>query len=186
MKIIAFSGKKQSGKTTAAMFLNKMTPSVVLCFADSLKSIIQVCFGAKEEQLNGTNKQKETLLECGKTTRELMQIVGTDWFRALDKRCWIRAMQRKMNVYHTELFIIPDVRFPDEVRWIQSGNDDGDSGRVIKLLRAPFSDNDKHESETALDDTPKGFFDYVLDNRGMSVNECNMKIWEVVCERKWI
>ncbi len=181
MKIIGFSGKKQSGKTTASMFLNKMTPSVVVCFADGLKNIIRVCFGATFEQLNGTDKQKNTKLACGKTAREMMQIVGTDWFRKVDEYCWVRAMQHKIDTYMTELYIIPDVRFPNEVSFIQE-----EKGHVIRLLRAPFAREDEHESETALDDSPEGFFDYVLDNRGMNVDEQNMAIWEIICERKWL
>lgn len=182
MKIIGLSGKKQSGKTTASNFLEKMTGGVVISFADGLKNIIGVCFGATEEQLNGTDKQKNTKLQCGKTSRELMQLVGTDWFRELDGHCWIRTMQRKMSLYHPELFIIPDVRFANEVQFIQSGGE----GHVIKLLRAPFSDGDHHLSETALDDAPEGFFDYVLDNRGMNADEQNIAIWEIICERKWM
>lgn len=181
MKIIGLSGKKQSGKTTASNFLEKMTGGVVVSFADGLKNIIGVCFGATDEQLNGTNKQKNTKLECGKTARELLQLVGTDWFRELDGSCWIRAMERKMSRYSPKLFIIPDVRFANEVRFIQVKG-----GHVIRLLRAPFSNKDQHLSETALDDAPETFFDYVLDNRGMNVEEQNMAIWEIVCERKWV
>lgn len=187
MNIIGFSGKKQSGKTTATMFLSKMTPSVVVCFADGLKNIIRVCFGATFEQLNGTNKEKNTKLACGKTAREMMQIVGTDWFRAMDKDCWVRAMLNKLDRYRTELFIIPDVRFPNEVLFIQGQEKSHKrTGHVIRLLRAPFAGEDEHASETALDDAPEGFFDYVLDNRGMNVDEQNMAIWEVICERKWL
>ncbi len=180
MKIIGFSGKKQSGKTTATMFLNKMTPSIVMPIAGGLKDMIKICFGATEEQVNGTDKQKNTKLQCGKSAREIMQLMAHDWFRALDKDCWIRYLKHRMNRYRTELYIIPDVRYPNEVKWIQ-----GQGGHVINLLRAPFSDSDMHESETALDDAPETFFDYVLDNRGMNVEEQNMAIWEIVCERKW-
>ena len=182
MKIIGLSGKKQSGKSTASDFLEKMTGGTVISFADGLKNIIRVCFGATKEQLDGTDKQKNTKLQCSKTARELMQIVGTDWFRELDNHCWIRTMQRKMSLYHPELFIIPDVRFANEVKFIQEGGE----GHVIRLLRAPFSDKDQHLSETALDDVHKGFFDYVLNNKGMSVEEQNMAIWELVREKGWV
>lgn len=182
MKIIAFSGKKQSGKTTASNFLEKMTGGTIIGFADSLKNIISVCFGATKEQLDGTDKQKNTPLACGMTSRALMQMIGTDVFRNdLDPDCWLRAMKHKMSRYNSKLFIIPDVRFANEVRFVQV-----DGGHVIRLLRAPFSDKDQHTSETALDDAPEGFFDYVLDNRGMNVEEQNMAIWEIVCERKWV
>jgi len=182
MKIIGISGKKQSGKTTAAMFLNRMTPSVVVPIADGIKSIVKVCFGATEEQINGTDEQKNTLLPCEKTAREVMQLIGTDWFRELDDRCWIMYLEHTMHRYHPQLFIIPDVRFANEVQFIQEGGE----GHVIRLLRAPFANNDAHISETELDDAPEGFFDAVIDNRAMSVDEQNAAVWELVCERKWI
>lgn len=175
MKIIGLSGKKQSGKTTAAMFLNKMTNSAVVGFADSLKDIIQVCFGATEAQLNGTDEEKNSLLACGKTSREMMQLVGTDWFRELDNHCWVRALMRRVQVYEKlDVIIIPDVRFANEVQFIQKQEANYQrTGHVIRLLRAPFKLSDEHYSETALDDAPEGFFDYILDNRAMSIGEQN-------------
>ncbi len=183
MKIIGLSGKKQSGKTTAAMFLNKMTNSKVIPFAQTLKQIVQVCFGATEAQLNGTDEQKNTKLACGKTVRDVLQIVGVDWFRELDEGCWIRAWERHAQLYYKSdmVVIVPDVRFANEVQRIQKFD-----GHVIRLTRAPFKLTDKHESEVALDDAPENVFDYILDNKAMSIDEQNKAFWEILCERKWV
>ena len=180
MKIIGLSGKKQSGKTTAADFLSHMTKWPVLSIATPLKNIVKQCFGATEEQVRGTNEQKNTKLPCGKTARELLQIVGTDWFRELDAHCWLRCLEHQITLYGAEGIIIDDVKFANEVQWIQQ------HGHVIKLLRAPFSDKDKHASETELDDAPDSFFDAYLDNRAITIDYANIAIWELVCERKWI
>jgi len=72
-------------------------------------------------------------------------------------------------------------------------------GHVIRLLRCPFPD-DKHESEIALDEIeswsihdPDGaasggvlYFDAIIDNQKMSIDEQNEAVWKLVNERKWI
>ncbi len=181
MKILGISGKKQSGKTTTADFLSHMTKWPVISIAEPIKSILMRCFGATIEQVDGTDKQKNTKLACGKTARELMQLIGTDWFRQLDKNCWLRCLNYSLSLRGADGAIIPDVRFANEVQWI---HDKG--GHVIRLERAPFGHSDKHISETELDDAPDAFFHAYLDNRAMTIDEQNAAIWELVCKEKWI
>jgi hypothetical protein len=188
MKFIAFSGKKEAGKTTA---VNDLAKRLIaddrkvnrVDFADELKNIIRTCFGATEEQLYGSNADKETKLTCGKTARQLMQIIGTDCFRALDPDCWCRVLPlsdinakavRQMRGY----FLCGDVRFPNEVKFIQ----DHYGGKVIRLTRCLVLYG--HESETALDDYDG--FDAVVDNREMSIAQQNEYIWELLNEKGWL
>jgi len=193
MKIIGISGRKQSGKTTAAEFLidQYWGAAEALCFADELKDIVCECFGAKGDDLWGDDKGKQTLLPCGKTARRVLQIVGTDWFRSLDPDCWVRAYMggRRLQIIsrYNELIVTPDVRFPNEVKCIQDLG-----GKVIRLLRCPFPE-DKHESETALDRIELSAvgiwepttdqvicFDAFIDNRQMSIDEQNEAVWAIV------
>lgn len=150
--IIGVSAKKQGGKSTMVNVLRELLPdSQVMRFADFLKEIVLTCFvpadwGWTIEDLDhDDNKNRET--PCGWTVRKLLQIVGTDWFRHTYPDCWITAFQKRAAQVGCTHILVPDVRFPNELRAIQEIG-----GVAIRLLRAPFGDEDQHESETALDD----------------------------------
>lgn len=158
--IIGVSAKKQGGKTTFVDILkNKLVSWKVIRFADKLKEIVIDCFVPPEwhwtvDDLDSETK-KNTILPCGKTVRQMLQIVGTDQFRHTWDDCWINAYGKTLwSVLHPlapekldppAAILTPDVRFPNELRYIQEHG-----GKVIRLTRAPFIE-DEHESETALD-----------------------------------
>lgn len=205
MKIIAFSGKKQSGKTTAVESLSERSCSgIQIDFAGHLKHIVRTCFGATHENLYGSDKDKNETLACGKTSREVLQIVGTDWFRSLDPDCWVNAYKANIKKLKDDfnnisegsfdegLILTSDVRFPNEVKCIQEMG-----GHIIRLLRNPH--DDKHESEIALDEMEMfsqsidtatfaigTVFDAIIDNREMSIEEQGEAVWKLVTERGWI
>lgn len=101
------------------------------------------------------------------TAREVMQFVGTDIFRKMVPNVWVDATLNMIKDEQAAIGIITDVRFPNEVEGLQ-----GVGGKVLRLNRAPFLD-DKHFSECALDEDVFDWskFDYVMDNKGMSVKE---------------
>lgn len=186
--IIGVSAKKQGGKSTMVNVLQVLLPnSQVMRFADFLKEIVLTCFVPAEwdwtiEDLDlDDNKNRET--PCGWTVRKLLQIIGTDWFRHTYQDCWITAFKKKAAQVCCSHILVPDVRFPNELRAIQEMD-----GKVVRLLRAPFQDQDQHESETALDEIAEItariqagetglwsegslMFDVLCDNRDMSMDE---------------
>lgn len=185
MHIIAFAGRKQSGKTTCSEFVQKYFNGVVepfnsakiYNFADPLKQDICInILGLTPYQCYGTDDQKNELVDCywdskQLTAREVMQMVGTDMFRAMQKNVWSSATIRKIQNEKPELAIIADCRFPNEVDAVK-----GAGGIVIKLTRNPH-DSD-HASEIALD--PNNFdqsnFDLVVDNHNISIDEQNTSL----------
>lgn len=200
MRIIAFSGKKQSGKTTAVkdMESRNLRNGSRVDFADSLKFLVLTYFAepVSDEDVGyvqdfDKEEIKTKLHPCGLTYRQILQKVGTDWFRDTWPDIWIEKYKREIERYSpNRLIITSDVRFPNEVKCVQDLG-----GHVIRLLRNPH--DDQHESETALDRTEaRGYdiaamrdcltFDAIIDNREMSVDEQNEKIWELVNERKWL
>ena len=118
--IIGLSGKKQSGKTTAVNYLKRKYPEAKeFQFAKGLKDIVKNCFGATDVQVNGTDVDKRQLLFCRKSSRELLQLVGTDWFRKIDDNCWVNYLASQVAKTDNSLIIISDVRFKNEVNWIE-------------------------------------------------------------------
>jgi len=122
----------------------------------------------------GTIDQFQTLpvLRTGfMTSREIMQVVGTDIFRDyFDDDIWVNAVFRRIKEGDRKVVIISDVRFPGEVDRIIS-----EGGYIIRLLR-DVGIKDCHSSEGALDN-----YDFVswgnrvslIDNQNMSIEEQN-------------
>lgn len=179
-KVIAFAGRKQSGKTTCSEFVSNYYYNTVgglvkiYNFADPLKKDICInILGMSYDQCYGSDDQKNTPTNCfwdnkQLTAREVMQFVGTDFFRKMQHNVWAGATINKINQDKPDLAIIADCRFPNEVDAI---HDDG--GIVIKLTRNPYNSN--HSSEMALDDDqyPSSNFDLILDNKNMTITEQN-------------
>jgi hypothetical protein len=181
--IVALAGRKQSGKTTCAEFIQQVANATlkplgscsIYNFADSLKQdICMNILGLTKDQCYGTDDQKNELVNCywnGKqlSAREVMQIVGTDIFRSMQKNVWSDATIRKIEKDKCSLAIVADCRFPNEVEAIKNAG-----GFVIKLTRNPHNSN--HESEIALDEInfDHNQFDMVLDNTSISIEKQNI------------
>lgn len=180
MNIIAFAGRKQSGKTTcsefvANLFVGQLLGSVkIFNFADPLKKDICInILGLTHDQCYGSDDQKNELVNCywdnkQLTAREVMQFVGTDIFRTMQNNVWASATIKKIHNEKPDLALIADCRFPNEVDAVKSVG-----GYVIKLTRNPY--NSTHTSETALDDSnyDNSNFDLVIDNRYLDINQQN-------------
>lgn len=184
-KIIAFAGRKQSGKTTASNMIidyysevvGDSTDIKIYNFADPLKQdICMNLLGMTHDQCYGDDHNKNELTELqwdGKnmTAREVMQFVGTDIFRKMKQNIWAEATINKIQKEKPRLAIIADCRFPNEVESVKAAG-----GVVIKLTLNPF--NSDHDSETALDpkNYPQSNFDIVIFNHTLSVSDKNYAI----------
>lgn len=180
-KIIAFAGRKQSGKTTCSEYITSLCGHLqtkIYNFADPLKQDICInILGLSHEQCYGSDLDKNTLthIQWGGhylTAREVMQVVGTDILRTMYNNVWVNATINKIMREHLDWAIIADCRFPNEVESIKSAG-----GLVIKLNRNPH--NSDHASEIALDanNYPQSNFDLVLNNNIMTIDEQNNEVY---------
>ncbi|NDC71851.1 MAG: hypothetical protein EBZ62_00150, partial [Sphingobacteriia bacterium] len=105
------------------------------------------------------------------TAREAMEIIGTSIFRKLKDNVWVDAALNKIKKDNTNLAIIPDCRFPNEVESIKQHG-----GYVIRLDLDPFHSN--AHAETALDRENYDWrkFDFLIMNSSMSIEEKNKEI----------
>lgn len=178
-KIIAFAGRKQSGKTTCSEAVAEVfsgmfgsDTAVLYNFADPLKKdICMNILGLTHDQCYGSDESKNELVNCywenkQLTAREVMQFVGTDIFRKLQTNVWADATISKITKDNFPLAIIADCRFPNEVEAIKKAG-----GIVIKLTRNPH--NSDHDSETALDADryDQSNFDMIIMNHAMEIPE---------------
>ena len=153
-------------------------------FADSLKDMCINLFGFTYDQAYGTNEQKNEKVKHllwsnmprGKvnkkspkgemSAREFMQFFGTEVMRKMHDDVWANACLNKILKEGSDLAIIADVRFPNEVEAITKAG-----GKVLRLERNVHEDN--HDSETALDadNYDHDNFWHVLDNREIGIGE---------------
>jgi len=147
-------------------------------FADYLKDMCVNLFGFDPTNVYGTDDQKNELTNIKwedvpnndnnksgyMTHREFLEHFGTKIIRKIKSTAWVDATINKVISEDSQLAIIPDVRFPNEVKSIK---DNG--GIVIRLTRNVF--NSDSESESSLDSDRFDWhnFDMVIDNHNMTL-----------------
>lgn len=152
-RIIGITGLKESGKDEVAKIIidqcKNLNP-VRLGFADALKEEIAAAIGLDVQYIND-HKQNFRLIMQGWGTDFRRQLCNTDY--------WVIKLGNKLlrlsDTHH--LFIVPDVRFKNEVEFIKKL--DGELWRVERGQRSL----DKHVSETELRDVS---VDMVIENKG--------------------
>lgn len=152
--IIGFAGRAGAGKTTAAQHLVQHHGFERVRFAGPLKAMMRA-LGCTEEEVDGARKEMPCDLLGGRTPRQAMQWLGTEWGREmiapdLWTRAWEYAAAGKPRV------VVDDVRFPNEVEAVRR------LGGVVVQLVAPMNQSAmfaSHVSEAGILD-----FDRVMNN----------------------
>jgi hypothetical protein len=180
--------------------LEAVSPFVnVFSMADELKAIGVRVFGIDPKCVFGTDEQKNQPthikwadlkfvftkkeaeeFERGKhavvgdyvTGRGFLQVFGSNICRRIFPDCWVTACINNINTYGSQLSLIPDIRFPNELEKVQEAG-----GKVIRLKRRQASP-DMHASEVALDNVMDEGFDKVIYNRDYSMSQ--------LCEQLYI
>lgn len=154
---IAISGKAGAGKTTAAGILENAGYQSV-SIADPLKDIAEEVWGV------GARKDRDILQPLGQRIRQM------------DEDAWsnlaIRRMQEAGLGVSGKLFVIDDLRFPNEYHALRTEGfivvriEARTELRIVRLQNNGKLQNAEQLgdiSETALDDAE---FDYVIENNG--------------------
>jgi hypothetical protein len=176
-------GKDTATKMAVEMLEAAGKKVAVTAFAEPLKEMCITILGLKSEEVYGTDEQKNalshilwdgfshevrmkyaqresieqatTLPRSGRmTNREVLQVMGTDVFRAIHDNVWAEAPFNRDWEDH-DVVILTDCRFPNEVKTTEENN-----GVVVRIIRETGL-VDTHASETALDN-------HVFD-RGMTI-----------------
>lgn len=114
--------------------------------------------------VHGGGRQTPVLKTGPITGREIMQLFGTDLIRDTFGNIWADATIRRINKSSHKVFVITDLRFPNEVDSVLSQP----GGFIIRLTRSLF--NDSHSSEIALDNFNwEKNHCFILDNTKMDI-----------------
>jgi hypothetical protein len=156
-RLIGLTGKARSGKDTVAGFL----PGQKLAFAAPLKRGLQIMLQLNDEHVNGDLKEV-TLDWLGKSPRQLLQTLGTDWGRNLvHPDLWLLVAKQKIEKYLSMGLdvVITDVRFDNEADLIRSLG-----GQVWHIVRPDAQAVNAHASEAGVWFHPGK--DYLIYNNG--------------------
>lgn len=130
--LVALTGKAGCGKSTLADYLETRHHFARLRFATPLKAMLKA-FGLTDEHIEGRLKQVPTPLLCGKTPRDAMITLGTEWGRDLiGPNLWTDAWQRDFDLLKGagRDVVTEDLRFENECGVIRTNG-----GVVIRILR---------------------------------------------------
>lgn len=156
--IYAFTGKKQSGKSTAVKYLLNKRPFTVLNFKDALiielKERFPQLLNAIIDVMNITDYDgrpekrwtfERLFTEKPPLIRGLMQNYGTDVRRNDDDAYWVTQWAKKAAEMDTDV-IVDDVRFLNEAQAVRNLG-----GTIIRIVRSDLASTDDHISETEMD-----------------------------------
>lgn len=169
--LIGLAGQKYHGKDTAAAILAPHLDAEIVRFADPLKNMLREFYRTAagtnppllEERIEGSLKESADVWLEGKSPREAMQTLGTEWGRNnIHQELWVNTLLRRVE--RMRAAIVPDVRFANECYAIQRAG-----GRVFRIdagARVPDGSHSDHASEREIKDLP---VDDVIDNSGSAV-----------------
>lgn len=156
IQIIGLHGQAGVGKSTLATELERLGWTRI-SFATPLKEMVKA-IGITDDDLNRKNEPAASAVFKGKTTRYLLQTLGTEWGRnKVSPTLWVDLATEKIKQLYmagTRRIVIDDVRFPEEAEMIKNLG-----GLVVLIERQSGSDygikeekERSHLSEKRLDD----------------------------------
>lgn len=162
MKLIGLIGRARSGKDTVARYLAMQHKFTHVAFADPMKEMLEAAFG----DLFRDGDREQPIDWLGKSPRQLMQTLGTEWGRnQVHQDIWTLLMEQKIleqkaldEVGFGTNMVISDVRFYNEADMILKHG-----GELWQIQRDTAETVNAHVSEQYSWDT---YQTKTLDNNG--------------------
>jgi hypothetical protein len=147
--LIGLTGAARSGKSTAAAELAAQHGFIHYAFAQPLKAMLAEGLNLSAAQLEGAEKE-EPLPWLGKSPRELLQTLGSEWGRALVHReLWLRVARQNLDnlaeCHPQAPIVISDVRYEDEAAFVRERG-----GVLVHILRPDAPPVRAHASEAGV------------------------------------
>ena len=183
--IIGLHGQQRVGKDTVFELIKTEYPHAIrLAFADKIKQSLAALFGVSVREIDilkeegAMFKVESKNYEHSYTWRSFAQRYGTEAHREIfGEDFWVdkvlpRPSKRGIKSHQDKLWIITDVRFPNEALIKELG------GKIINVKRPDVDKKDNHISENSLNNF---FIDYELVNDS-SLEELKERVIKIVKE----
>lgn len=175
MKVIGLLGPAGAGKSTVAEYLVQKYGARRYSLAAPLKKIVQRAFDLSDEQLYGTQAQKEAIdPRYNVSARWLMTHIGTEGIRGtLGETFWAEHLVRTLRTDRPSLAVVDDVRFVNEshvLREMFMFNSD-DSESVIWRLEAPWRSSAADPTHQSEAEWLRAEYDYAIAPLGPSLDD---------------
>lgn len=171
IEVVGVTGFKRHGKDTVGDHLCDQYGFTKLAFADPLKEICKILFSFDEKQLYGDSKEIVDSF-WGFTPRKTFETIGTEIFREtlpnylpeIGLDIWIKSLEKKMLTMYKQnpdkynKFVITDVRFPNELKFIRKYK-----GTLYKVQRHEVLEDElklMHDSERFIPELKEDVFFY--------------------------
>lgn len=158
-RIIGLAGPAGCGKNLVASLV---PDAAVIQLADPIYAALSAILGIPDTVLRQRATKERPIDWLGKSPRQLLQTLGTDWGRTLvAEDIWLRIARRRIEelaASGVSTVVIADVRFDNESRMVQEMG-----GEVWGVDRGPTAEVSPHVSEAGLS---PGMVDRVIDNTG--------------------
>lgn len=173
--VIGLAGAAGSGKSTVAQRIVEGWGGDVRPFAEPLKAMLKTFLryqGVDAEtcvrMVSGDLKEVATEYLGGRTPREAMQTLGTEWGRGLHPDLWVDAWRRRIDKDAEEsehnnedyILVADDVRFPNEVAAIKA------LGGIVKRIDRPGAGLTRAAALHASETEDLGELDMTIANTG--------------------
>ena len=145
IKLVALTGAAGSGKSTVAKHLsNKRIPFVRTKFSGTLKKMLMQIPNVTTDMIEGELKEEPQELFGGKTPREVMQTLGTEWGRdSVYSKIWLDSWERSIN--DLTYIVVEDLRYLNEAELVKRRG-----GQIWRIKRPDYKCNG-HISETEME-----------------------------------
>ncbi|TCS37458.1 hypothetical protein EDC30_104262 [Paucimonas lemoignei] len=160
-RLIGITGKAGAGKDTIGYHLRRNYQYMPVGFADPIRHGIAAMLDI--DPMHFAHPYKEQVLpEIGKSPRQLMQTLGTEWGRQLvHPDLWLIVARNAINSHWavSKNVVITDVRFENEAALIRSLG-----GAIWHIQRDSAGTAHQHVSESGVAFEPG--VDKLVDNNG--------------------
>lgn len=184
--IIGLHGRQRVGKDTVFELIQTEYPHATrIAFADKIKQSLAALFGISVREIDilkeegAMFKVESKNYEHSYTWRSFAQRYGTEAHREIfGEDFWVDKVlphpnKRGIKSHQDKLWIITDVRFPNEAFRIKELG-----GKIINVKRPDVDKKDNHISENSLNNF---FIDYELVNDG-SLEDLKERVIKIVKE----
>jgi len=162
--IIGLCGLAGSGKDSVSAILSRRHGFAAISFAGPIYKAISEITGLTPLELKDRDMKEQPIPWLGKSPRELLQTLGTEWGRDMVREdIWIKIAMRRASQYERSSWhvVITDVRFQNEAEAIRyAGGQVWQVRRTAAGLQGPTG---QHSSEAGV---PEHLIDRVVWNVG--------------------